>query len=408
MSTTRRYTFRPADQGASIGHGPNRDLTGRYGQAVSLTDRAAYLTIQSYPGESGVCLVADVGEAAEQAASQAILDAIAGGETYAAEAPLSNDELAAVRAMDSADVEDLTDSDVSVIQASNLAPGDMLAKVADVPTALTDLSDTPGGLGTAGQVLKVNGTADGLEFGDAGGAAEYVRDPSDWISMDGVVGFGADTGLTTAAFPDLDDLDAVLALASLVQFGSAGLRLRAVANNTTPQGIDLGTIAADADGCIAVRLRPFMDGADHSASRSWGLGLAVWDGVDTGVDDNVWVGIGGTTTSPGDGTFNRNSTAGRGTGVPSVQTYGIHKGARELDVCITRDGGTGAVTWYIGTGGSWTRIWRDATHTADAGAGDSVACKVGLMLRSLTAGLTVGCDVTHIGVFAQATPPLPL
>lgn len=293
MSTTRRYTFKPANTGASIGHGPNRSLTGRYGQVVSLTDRAAYLTIQAHTGESGVCLVADVGDAAEKAASQAILGAIAGGATYAPEQPLSQTELAAVRAMDDADVEDLTAADitalqamraanvddlaaadVSAIQSAGFGEGDAAAKAADVPSALTDLDDTPGTLGTAGQLLAVNGAADGLEFVDPSSGGGFPS--GDWRAVDGVVTAFGDG----ASYPDLSVADGGTAAAGVAVAGG-GKILRFKTNDTsTLVGRKLADISAG-NFVAAVQMRTLLKGVDWNSTCYAGAFIAYWDGGST-------------------------------------------------------------------------------------------------------------------------------
>lgn len=261
-------------------------------------------------------------------------------------------------------------------------------------TTLTGLTDTPAGYGVNGQVLTTNG-ANAATWSAAG----YAIDPTDWVSLAGVEGVGTGTALTVANYPDLNTADGAQVLAGLAQFGSVALRLTAQTNNTTWQGIELAELANAADGAVACRVRLKMTGIQHDAARSWGVGIAIYDGTDTAVDNNRLAGVAGTSTPNGSGTFFRTSTAGRGTTIPAIQTYGWIKGGEAVDLCVTRDGTTGDVVMGLKADtGQWLEIGRNAAWATGA-------VKVALMLRSATAGLGISADVTHIGAFATAAFP---
>ena len=263
-------------------------------------------------------------------------------------------------------------------------------------TTLTGLTDTPAGYGVNGQVLTTNGVGASTW---ATPSAAYALDPTDWVSLAGVEGVGTGTALTVANYPDLNTADGAQALAGLAQFGSVALRATATVNNFTWQGIELAELANTADGAVACRVRMSLLGIQHDTTRSWGVGIAIYDGTNTAANNNRLAGVAGTSTPNGSGTFFRTSTAGRGTTIPAIQTYGWTKGAGAIDLAVTRDGTTGDVLMAVkDADGQWLEIGRNAAWATGA-------VKVALMLRSFTAGLSVVADVTHIGTFATASLP---
>ena len=233
--------------------------------------------------------------------------------------------------------------------------------------------------------------------GGGGGGGSFVPNPNDWTALDGVVGVGTGTALTTAAFPDLNSVDSGQVLASLTALSSGALRVRAQTANSTWQGLSLGTSSAGVDRCVAVRVVPYAAGVNYTSSRDWGIGIAVWDDA-VASGNNLLRGVGGSSTPNGDGLFSRTSTAGRGTALSTVQTYSVVKSGQPLDLIACKDGSTGTTTHWIGLPGGLMQL-----NSSAWAPGDSL---FSLMVRGATASLTVGFDVTHIGDFAQATPPL--
>lgn len=302
MATLRRYTFRPADSGAHISHS-NGAFTGRDGDVVSLSDRQAYLRTASVPGvASAPCLVADVGDAAEQAASQAILDAIDGGETYAVQAPLTSAERAEVRAdgavsdltaaqvahvesMIAAALQSLSADDVTAISAAALTGADVVATTADLPTSLTQLTtDMPGALGTAGQILTVNGGATGLEFSDpAGGGVDQG-----WGGIAGCYD-GVNQTFTGAGFVDMNTSHSLASTLTANGSYGGGVGWLAEVGQTTGAGLKFENVSGNCGGVILIAVDgPQVDAGDpgnwsvHYGLMNSQAADATWDGV--GVD----------------------------------------------------------------------------------------------------------------------------
>lgn len=121
----RRYTFQPANRDFLIGHGVGNVEPGRAGDVVRLTDRRVAGLLAAVAGVGGApCLVADVGDAAEKAASQAVLDAVDGGEDFGPELPLSAVELATLHGNNlGASSGGGSDDPVATIKANGLAMG---------------------------------------------------------------------------------------------------------------------------------------------------------------------------------------------------------------------------------------------------------------------------------------------
>lgn len=88
--------------------------------------------------------------------------------------------------------------------------------------ALTDLSDTPSSLGTAGQTLLVNSGATGLEFGDAGSSVTVVQNL---------------TGLGNITSPAAGDMALVTDLNNIYVRKTAGWYLIATITNQGPQTV---------------------------------------------------------------------------------------------------------------------------------------------------------------------------
>jgi len=90
--------------------------------------------------------------------------------------------------------------------------------------ALTDLSDTPSSLGTAGQTLLVNSGATGLEFGDAGSSVTVVQNL---------------TGLGNITSPSAGDMALVTDLNNIYVRKTAGWYLIATITNQGPQTVSI-------------------------------------------------------------------------------------------------------------------------------------------------------------------------
>ena len=269
-------------------------------------------------------------------------------------------------------------------------------------TTLIALTDTPANYGANGQVLTTNGV-DAATWETP--SAAFALDPTDWVSIAGVQGAGTGTALVAATYPDLSVADGGQALASgpTAVASGAARRVAATTNNTSLQGIDLGDIALNTSGAVAVRLKPYIDGVNIFSTRAWSFSIAIVDGTDSALDNNVLAGFGNSSAAAGPFLWRRNSTAGRGTySASSSLGYAGARDGSTLDMCVTRDGATGDVAVYGAiAGGPWSRLYNYAAFT-------TAEAKVMLLMHSGTASLTVACDVTHIlpaGVLAQTTPP---
>lgn len=396
MSTTRRYTFLPLNQGASIGHGPNGALTGRYGQTVSLTDRAAYLVVSGFDGEGGAPpLVANVGDGAEQAASQAILDAIAGGATYAPSAPLDASELAAVRAMDDADVDGLSAASVAAIETMIAAGVDDLTQgdVGDLRAAVS------AGIGNLTAVEVTALRSSGIEGGDTlaltsdlAGAGGFSYPPDDWRADPSAVGIGTDAPLLLGDYPDLADADAGVALASAPAISGGGkLTIEPTPGTaaTTPAGVPIASVAAGDYTVIADLAHVFTGDATAEAADSvhWEMGLVGFTGTDTQTASFTGAVVGRALDKAPTGfvaKWNDNGTGGRDVAnVVTAQDYALSPG-RTISLAVVRTGNL--VKSYYGNGEAWDLIGVEDEGSAPAGI-VALMCSCQTAAASLKVGL---------------------
>lgn len=264
---------------------------------------------------------------------------------------------------------------------------------------LVELTDTPSGYGSAGQVLQSNGVSS-VAWATAGGS--YAPNPMDWAAS--AEGVGTSTALLDATYPDLSDQpsDSGQALASGPTEVAGGLRIEANVNNTSFAGILLGTGASSTDAGGAVRIAPYQNGGAFNSSiyTSWGLYLFKGD---SGTGDFISVGFGRNNDSANTALLWRraNTTGGRqgankAFGVTTITDYAAPRLGSKVDLGFERDATTGDVSFFIGTEGVWQHLFTESGWST--GAIVAAHC-----VHSGTAGVTVGADIHNIANPASYT-----